>query len=1050
MTTFEPGVFGGLELGGSAATSFEHGTANVDADVVVEWDFDNDDDFSESVEDVTSYVLNVETITGRDFPSQLTGKATAGRLRATLDNRDGRFSYFNQNSPLNQDGNSLKVGRKIRLRTAEAGLHALATGSNGSASTPDHADFAFSGDHDVRAHLSLDDWTPSAVSIVVAQSAFIGDIGFAFAVNTDGTLSLSWSTNGSTGTNVARNSTVATGFANGSFHWIRATVDVDNGAAGHDVRFFTSEDGVNWTQLGATVTNAGVTSVFNSTQPLTVSNSLVSMAGQVRYVEVRNGIDGTIVANPDFTVQPVGTTSFTDSTGKTWTVNSPASVVADQPPSDPLLLVRDRFNRPDGTLGETETGQTWTFPGAGGLVTYRVEDNRVVANQADLHLAAVETGSEDHYVQATIENVAAVLNNFIGLTARFTDVNNYVYVRVQTNSVQLIEVVSGTPTTLGTYFIDWWPGMTVGLRNGPGDEVAAYVGGVEVLSDTTSLAAASEAGLVYDWELSFGFIPAPAIDNFHVWDGTVTETEGILWTGDVSDIKPSTSVDGFPTVEVTAEGFLARAALPDVLSPRAVDGAATGVLVGDVLQKAGLLHPPATIQEGVTVTGPVALNDGNALELARKFEETEVGFLHETNEGPLAYDDRTARGGADVVAIFSDAPGAQFGYVDIEPYDQRREIVNRVTAGVAAEAPSGITTTADSNNTAAGVANNVTVDIPALDAGDVCIVFIASTVGTASVEWLNPIWWQNHRDQLKGDIRTRVYSHATGVAEAATTVTFYIDSTPSGGAWVAHIYKIGGWYEATQGLAISEFVNGSDPPPFEHGFGRVPTLFIAVNAGLTSVNGARFADTEALRYPDGYLPRENGVFLNGTVNGFDVGLSTADRLDVAEGDDPTAFTIFEGFAINESAVFAVRGFNGEHGPLATIQGGKLVGVPFEESPGRFVTVDDVAAQDEQRVIRSHVNASNLFANEADAEAYADTILATYSDDRPIVSMTFVANKTSAYRNQAIRRRVGDKIHLVAENDTVLGINADFFIESINHRITNGGKLWEITWELSPA
>ncbi|MGH3327275.1 MAG: hypothetical protein ACRDPT_05670 [Streptomycetales bacterium] len=38
----------------------------------------------------------------------------------------------------------------------------------------------------------------------------------------------------------------------------------------------------------------------------------------------RSGIGGTIVANPDFRSLAAGATNFNDSTGKAWTVNSPA------------------------------------------------------------------------------------------------------------------------------------------------------------------------------------------------------------------------------------------------------------------------------------------------------------------------------------------------------------------------------------------------------------------------------------------------------------------------------------------------------------------------------------------------------------------------------------------------------------------------------------------------------------------------------------------------------------------------------------------------------
>ena len=57
---------------------------------------------------------------------------------------------------------------------------------------------------------------------------------------------------------------------------------------------------------------------------------------------------------------------------------------------------------------------------------------------------------------------------------------------------------------------------------------------------------------------------------------------------------------------------------------------------------------------------------------------------------------------------------------------------------------------------------------------------------------------------------------------------------------------------------------------------------------------------------------------------------------------------------------------------------------------------------------------------------------------------------AAYRMQATRRRVSDKVTLVADGQTGMGISGEFFIENIRHRFTDGGKRWEVTWELSPA
>jgi len=130
-------------------------------------------------------------------------------------------------------------------------------------------------------------------------------------------------------------STVSVSYANGQRGAVRAILDVDNGAAGRTARFYTasSVDGP-WTQLGADVVAGGTTSIFNGTGVLeigTYDNGLVvagSTSMTVHAAQVRNSIDGTVVANPDFSAQLAGTTSFTDTAGRAWTVNGAALITA--------------------------------------------------------------------------------------------------------------------------------------------------------------------------------------------------------------------------------------------------------------------------------------------------------------------------------------------------------------------------------------------------------------------------------------------------------------------------------------------------------------------------------------------------------------------------------------------------------------------------------------------------------------------------------------------------------------------------------------------------
>lgn len=195
----------------------------------------------------------------------------------------------------------------------------------GRAYTADKAALRIVGDIDIRAHLAMDDWTPAALSSIAARWGVAGNRSYGLRVDTTGALRLAWTADGTT--LLFATSTVLLGLANDAGIWVRATLDVNNGAAGRDIRFYTSTDGVTWTQLGATVTQAGVTSIFAGTAPLEVGSDTNGtanhLAGEVFSVEVRNGIAGTVVADPDFG-QPQRYTSFEDDTGNVWFVISPA------------------------------------------------------------------------------------------------------------------------------------------------------------------------------------------------------------------------------------------------------------------------------------------------------------------------------------------------------------------------------------------------------------------------------------------------------------------------------------------------------------------------------------------------------------------------------------------------------------------------------------------------------------------------------------------------------------------------------------------------------
>jgi len=205
----------------------------------------------------------------------------------------------------------------------------LLPGASGAyASTPDVAALDIVGDIDIRIEFVSTSRTQANPATVVGKWTTTGNQrSYQLHLGAFALPDLRWSANGT-----AELDNLNTGLTAGSVPGaIRATLDVDNGATQNVSRHYTatSIDG-SWTEVD-TETKAGVTSLFSGTAPLTVGAANAGAAslfiGRVTRVEIRSGIDGTVVANPDFRALSPGTTSFADGTGKTWTINGTAVVL---------------------------------------------------------------------------------------------------------------------------------------------------------------------------------------------------------------------------------------------------------------------------------------------------------------------------------------------------------------------------------------------------------------------------------------------------------------------------------------------------------------------------------------------------------------------------------------------------------------------------------------------------------------------------------------------------------------------------------------------------
>lgn len=259
-------------------------------------------------------------------------------ITATFKNVNGKFSPRNPTSPYYG-----KIGRntpfRVRLGTKDAAL--TLPGLAGSyVSTPDHSSLDITGDIDIRIDLQPYSWRPTTGQDLLLASKYLtgGDQrSWILWVPPTGVARFRWSPNGTLASAITISSTVAIP-DDGARRAVRVTLDVNNGAAGNDVKFYTAPTiAGSWTQLGATVTTAGVTSIFSGTAQVEVGSGGFGidplapgeppLNAEVYGFQVLSGIDGSAVANPDFTSPHAGDLSLTDAAGRTWTLNGAAAIV---------------------------------------------------------------------------------------------------------------------------------------------------------------------------------------------------------------------------------------------------------------------------------------------------------------------------------------------------------------------------------------------------------------------------------------------------------------------------------------------------------------------------------------------------------------------------------------------------------------------------------------------------------------------------------------------------------------------------------------------------
>lgn len=292
---------------------------------------------------MTSTVLGVMYVQHTRLDGILAGSflSASGYVRAATTPSTARavLDWFNNNGTLllTTDGDTVVEtttgwtrASVVSQAPTEGGVTsslALYGVASNNVSTPAGGALNIAGDIDVRAKISPTTWTsPVSVSLVSRHGA-VANYGWRFAMDgaTVPVLTFAWSNDGTALTTATSS---ALPFTAGQIKHVRATLDVNNGSGGSDVRFFYSDDGVSWVQIGAVHTFGGVSSIYTgSTAPVRVGGNpdvaaTDSFTGSFYNASVLNGVGGTIVASPDFTrLSDTAGNIFLDTQGNVWTIN---------------------------------------------------------------------------------------------------------------------------------------------------------------------------------------------------------------------------------------------------------------------------------------------------------------------------------------------------------------------------------------------------------------------------------------------------------------------------------------------------------------------------------------------------------------------------------------------------------------------------------------------------------------------------------------------------------------------------------------------------------
>lgn len=356
-----------------------------------------------------------------------------------------------------------------------------------TATTPDNASLDITGDIDVRWFGVCDDWGTNVDGFHTLISKRVGSYcNYSLRVTSaSGDVQLIHTV----GTVFETGVLPGASLTDGELIGIRVTRQLGGQFVGYLADNPENPDATSWTQFASVSSSSNAPDTNEGAVTLGSSiNDVRRFKGEVHRAQVFDGIDGTLVADFDPTVQAAGTTSFDDAQGNTWTIN-----------------------QADGALGSTETGEAAATAWTVGTGTWHLRNGQLVATgNFSTQTVTVDAGIADVDVSARMPNVNGFNN---GIIFRHVDTQNFLLATMNGTDLRIYKRDTGTFTSIA--YVTGVLGDTRMRIVAVGDRIWVYCDGELKLSHTltgaeqTKYGAATKVGC-------YGNFASTTFDNFRV------------------------------------------------------------------------------------------------------------------------------------------------------------------------------------------------------------------------------------------------------------------------------------------------------------------------------------------------------------------------------------------------------------------------------------------------------------------------------------------------------------------------------------------------------